>query len=150
MVIFTVDGDSTPEAALLAKGFKVEVNNDFEKQRLECYDAIQRFWFRNLDESGQPIATASPVERHPTGPEILEALGTDAKAVMMAAYIRVTKLQDMVLSLGLDVSLIDASKLRMPYSLTYNDDGSLQQAELEQWYLDLHPELTQTEEPVSE
>lgn len=136
MTIFNVDEIVTPAAEAMGKGFMKEANQNFDSQLSGVYDAIQRFWFRNQDADGNPIAEASKTDPQPTGPEILEALGTNAAAIMSVAYARVVMLVTIATELGLP-NVIDQTRLALPYAVTYNPDGSLKSAKLEQWYIDM-------------
>lgn len=118
MTIFNIQ-DNGPTAAQLADGFLKEADLKAEQNALEATDAIQRFWYRNQDEQGNPTLEGD----NPTGIEVLQAMGTKAQAFMLVAYARVQMLMTVQQSLG--VELVDLSKVSGPYDLTFNPDGSL-------------------------
>lgn len=128
MELFDVT-DSTPESERLAKGFLAIANQQFEEQLNAAYNAVESFWYRNRDADGNPSAVAiDGVSSEPTGPEILQAMGTNAAAVMTVAYARVQMLLSIQQALGIDA--VDLSKVVAPYEMTFNNDGSLAKAEL--------------------
>ena len=142
--LFEVDEIVTPAAQALAKGFLKEANQELDRMLNGAYDAIDRFWFRNVDENGTKIATASKTDPQPTGPEILEAMGTDAARLMTEAYERVQFVAASLARAG-KAGEMDASRLALPYDLVWNDDdGSLKTATLAQWYVD---KFTEEEPP---
>lgn len=118
MTIFNIE-DNGPTAAQLADGFLKETNQKADQNALEAADAIQRFWYRNQDEQGNPSLEGD----NPTGIEVLQAMGTKAQAFMLVAYARVQMLLTVQQSLG--VQLVDLSEVSSPYDLTFNQDGSL-------------------------
>ena len=128
MSIFQVDQVVEPAAQQLAKGFLAEANQQFDREVAAAYDAVQRFWFRNLDADGNPSPIAQGQTPEPTGPEILEAMGTDAQGIITIAYSRVQMLLNIQTAFG--VNVIDQTKLTSPYDLVFNADGSLQSATL--------------------
>ena len=130
MSLFESDEQSTPAAILLAKGFKSEANQELDRVLASAYDAIARFWFRNVDENGKPSAVRpAENEGEPTGPEILEALGTDAAYLLNPARERV-KYAIAATSMFNKTGEIDQQKLYVPYDLVWNEDGSLKSATL--------------------
>ena len=65
----------------------------------------------------------------PTGPEILEALGVEARPLLAVALARV----QMVLSIAGQLKIkdaIDLTKLETPYELTWHENGKLKKADL--------------------
>lgn len=109
-----------PLVKVLADGFVKETNKSFQAILSSCEDAIQRFWYRNKDEDGNPSLEGDL----PTGIEVLEEMGTKAALVMAAAKLR----KDMaveVAKLAGRLDLVDESKLESPYELEFNPDGSL-------------------------
>jgi hypothetical protein len=119
MTIFQIETPVTPAATLLANGFLTEANQKFEAELNAVYDGIQRFWYRNRDENGNPSLTGS----EPTGVEILQAMGPAAAPFLAVAYARVEMLLGIQQQLGLDV--LDMSKASAPFNFTFNPDGSL-------------------------
>ena len=131
--IFNVDEVVTPAAESMAKGFKAEANQEMERIVNSIYDAVQRFWFRNVDSEGNPSPVQSEDSQEPTGPEILEALGFEAQPLLAVAFARV----QMVLSIAQQLQIpnaIDFSKLDAPYKLTWLENGLLEKAELKEAY----------------
>lgn len=126
-----IDLNETPEAKvdILAKGFQKEANQAFKDILLKAEDAVQRFWFRNRDSDGNPSAVAEGDNPEPTGPEMLNAMGTNAQKVIVAAHERVKLVVGVATALG-KMDLIDQSKFDVPYDLVWGEDGSLISATL--------------------
>jgi len=120
MAIFDISADTTPEADKLAKGFLAEANAKFDNELNAAYDTVQRFWYRNQDAEGNPSLEGD----QPTGIEILQAMGTNAKASIDVAFARVQMLLTIEAGLGLS-GIVDVSKLQAPYELVFAEDGSL-------------------------
>ena len=118
MSIFNIQ-ENGPTAQQLAEGFLKEADLKAEQNAIDATDAIQRFWYRNKDEQGNPTLEGD----NPTGIQVLQAMGTRAQAFMMVAFARVQMLMTVQQSLG--VELVDLSKVSGPYNLTFNQDGSL-------------------------
>lgn len=113
---------------VLRSGFIKEMNQEFIRQRNGQYDAVQRFWFKNTDADGNPVAQRVEGGTNlPTGPEVLSAMGTAAQAFMATAGLRAQFLIDVATSLG-QAELVDASKFGIPFVLTWEDDGRLASA----------------------
>lgn len=127
MTIFNIPTDSTPEAEKLARGFLAEANAKFEAELNSAYDTIQRFWYRNDpvidEETGESVPQLEGDK--PSGIEILQAMGTNAKASIDVAYARVQMLLNIEAGLGLS-GVVDVSRLQAPYNLVFAQDGSLQ------------------------
>lgn len=113
--------ENNNKAQDLAKGFLKEANLKFEQNLREAEDLVQRFWYRNQDEEGNPALEGD----EPTGIEILQAMGTNAQSVMQIAGLRVQMLVSIATALG-QPELVDLTKVAAPYTLTYNQDGSLE------------------------
>lgn len=111
--------ESAPTASDYARGYLLETNQQFEQQLNAVYDGIQRFWYRNQDEDGNPALEGDL----PSGIEILQAMGTNAKGFLGAAYARVVMLLTIQTQLGLD--LVDMTRVSAPYDFTFNQNGSL-------------------------
>lgn len=124
MSLFNLPTDTTPEAELLAKGFLAEANQQFETTKQSIYDGMERFWYRNRDKDSNPSLTGEI----PSGIEVLQAMGTNAKAFMDVAYARVVML--LTIQAGLGLNEVDMSKIAAPYTLTFAEDGSLESWEL--------------------
>lgn len=128
MSIFNVQDRINP-ATQLADGFLKLANQQFEEQLQQAYTAIDSFWYRNRDADGNPSAVkVDGVSNEPTGPEILQEMGTNAQAVMLVAYARVQMLLSIQTALG--INAVDLSKVAAPYEMTFNPDGSLASATL--------------------
>jgi hypothetical protein len=112
--------DNGPSAADLANGFLKETNLQFEQTRDAVYDGIQRFWYRNRDENGEPALEGDV----PSGIEVLQAMGTKAQPFLAVAHARVQMLVGIQTALGFS-DLIDLTKVSGPYDFTFNPDGSL-------------------------
>jgi hypothetical protein len=112
--------DNSDAAVELSKGFLKEANLKFEQNLREAEDLIQRFWYRNRDEQGEPALEGD----EPTGIQILQAMGTNAESVMTVAFLRVQMLVQVATALG-KPELVDMAKVSSPYELTFNEDGSL-------------------------
>lgn len=126
MTIFQIPADERTAAEKLSEGFLAEANQEFDRELQSVYDAVQRFWFRNTDEDGNPSASSEGENPEPTGPEILTAMGTNAAALIQMAQARVQMLLSIQASLGIDV--VDMSKVSGPFTLEFNADGSLKTA----------------------
>ena len=128
MSIFEIP-ESGPTAADLAAGFMKEADQGFQQQLEAAYDAVQRFWFRNKDAAGNPLAIAAAQDPVPTGVEILQAAGPQAQLLMTLAWARVAPLVELATALGRP-ELIETARLLPPYDLTFGPDGSLLSATL--------------------
>ena len=135
--IFVVDNVIEPEAKKLARGFIEGANQRFSRMVNEAYGDIERFWFRNSDEGKLVAYRPGKDDDVCTGPEILEALGTQAAALMGAAYAEVQMLVQLQISMGVDV--IDMTRINVPYELEWNEDGSLKSAEIKEDYAKPEP-----------
>jgi len=125
MTLFNLPPNPTPESVLLAREFLEEANRTFIQERDSAYDVVRRFWYRNVSREGQLSIDGDQT----TGLQILQALGTDARAVMMVAYARVEMLLMISYMLGKQ-DLVDLNQLLPPYDVEYNDDGSFKSATL--------------------
>ena len=128
MNLINIEETKKAEVDVLAEGFIAEVNQYYQNLREGSEDAVQRFWFRNKDQDGNPVA--EPVEGgtdYPTGPEILTAMGTNAQKVLLAAHARVELVINVATALGA-TDEFDATKFEVPFDLVWNADGSLQSA----------------------
>jgi hypothetical protein len=125
MSLFNLPPNPTPESVLLAREFLEEANRNFIQERDSAYDVVRRFWYRNVDRNG----TLSIDGDQSSGLEILQALGVNARAVMMVAYARVEMLLMISYMLGKQ-DLIDLTQLLPPYEIEYNEDGSFKSATL--------------------
>lgn len=119
MAIFDIPTPETLAAKLLADGFLAEANQQFESTLQGVYDSVQRFWYRNRDEKGEPALEGE----EPSGIEILQAMGPHAKAAIDVAYARVVML--MTIQAGLGINVVDLSRCAAPYELKFNAGGSL-------------------------
>lgn len=124
MSIFDLEQQEVDQAKVMADGFLAEGNQTFQAELERAEDLVQRFWYRNRDAEGNPSPTG---EAEPTGPQILEKMGTKAQASMAVAYARVEMLVGIATALG-KPELVDLTKLAPPFDLTFNPDGSLQAA----------------------
>jgi hypothetical protein len=125
MTLFNLPPDPNPESIYLAREFLEEANRTFIQERDSAYDVVRRFWYRNVSREGQLSINGDQT----TGLQILQALGTDARAVMMVAYARVEMLLMISYMLGKQ-DLVDLTQLIPPYDVEYNDDGSFKSATL--------------------
>ena len=125
MSLIDVTPDATPKATKLAEGFIAKTNQVFEEQRLAAYSAVEEFWYRNQDENGDPALTGD----EPSGLEMLEAMGTKARAFWEAASQRAVMVISIATALGKPEE-VDLSKISAPYELTFKSDGSLDTATL--------------------
>jgi len=125
MSIFDPQAPSEPEADKLARGFQMEADQIHDSNLLALYNAVERFWFRNKDADGNPIAIAG-ADPQPTGIEILESMGLSAQAFMGVAYSRYQMVSGINSAFGLDP--IDDSRGLPPYDLAFNADGSIDSA----------------------
>ena len=125
MTLFNLPSDPNPESIYLAREFLEEANRTFIQERDSAYDVVRRFWYRNVSREGQLSIDGDQT----TGLQILQALGTDARAVMMVAYARVEMLLMISYMLGKQ-DLVDLTQLLPPYEVEYNDDGSFKSATL--------------------
>lgn len=135
--VFDIPVDSTPEATKLALGFKAEGNLRFKELTDDAEDLIQRFWYRNrdndgepsltrvvkVDDNGDPVDPAENVTDDPTGEEIMAAMGTDAEAIWGMAVSRATLLVELSTTLG-KPDTIDGPAMAGPMDLTFNPDGT--------------------------
>ena len=129
MSLIDISSVEESKAEALAKGFIKETNQAFTDILSKAEDAVQRFWFRNTDEDGNPSAEAQGDNPEPTGPEILTAMGVNAQKVITAAHERVNLVIGVATALG-KLDLIDQSKFAVPYDLVWAEDGSLTSATL--------------------
>ncbi len=135
MSLFEIQKDRD-ETADLATGFLSEANQQAEQIVRSITDAVQRFWYRNKDEAGNP----SPVRheatgdwagsQEPTGAEILQAMGNDAATFLAVSAARVMMLMSVQEQLGTE--LIDPAQAAAPYELVFNKNGSLNSATLKE------------------
>lgn len=117
MAIFDIPADATPEAVKLAKGFLAEANVKFDSELNASYDAVNRFWYRN----GEGEVDGD----QPSGIEVLQAMGPNAKSFIDVAFARVQMLLAIEAGLGLS-GIVDLSKVAGPFELTFAEDGSLE------------------------
>ena len=125
MAIFDPQAPTEPEADKLARGFQTEADQIHERESVALYDAVARFWFRNKDADGNPIAVVG-ADPKPTGIEILESMGLAAQAFMGVAYSRYQMVDAINDAFGLDP--IDDARGLPPYDLAFNADGSIDSA----------------------
>lgn len=145
-MLFKSDGQSEPAAHVLAKGFTTEAFAEYDRTLTAAYDAIQRFWFRNNYTDGSPSAVGVA---QPTGPEILEALGTSAETLLNLAYSRIQYAIGSAQFLD-GATPADPANLRVPYDCVFNEDGSLQSATPAEWYADYAAEHDETPAAINE
>lgn len=119
--------DTGPSVQSLSTGFLKEVNLKFDQNLQEAYDGIQRFWYRNKDENGNPSLTGT----EPSGIQLLQAMGNKAEGFLVVAYARVQMLIGIEQALGLS-GLVDMSKVAAPYDMTFTAEGALDTYELRQ------------------
>ena len=94
-----------------------EVNINFQKTYQDHVRSVEQFWKHDLKET--PYG--------PTGVEVLRAMGTNAYLFLSVAYARVQMLATIQQLLG-RTDLVDITKMLPPYTLTFNEDGSLNEA----------------------
>lgn len=116
-----IDVQELPAAERRALDFISEANREFNVQRRGAYSAVERFWYAN--------GPGELVGSEPSGVEVLQAMGTNAEAFWTAATQRAVMVIGVATALG-KLSEIDMTLISGPYDLTFNDDGSLDQATL--------------------
>lgn len=132
--IFVVDTIVKPQAQSNADAFKLQANNEVSRVLGDVYRAVESFWFQNKYEDGTPSAEAQGNNPKPTGPEHLEALGTEAFPLLEEARYRAEYVIASLTRRG-KLAALDTAKLAVPYETEFNEDGSLKTATLASWYI---------------
>ena len=136
MGIFDVQ-EQGPSLESTVQGWLKEANTKLDKLIAEIYDDVQRFWYRNKDEDGNPSAVKHDAtedwegSQEFTGVEFLEAMGSAALSFLSVSYARTEMIVSMSMHLGLG-DLLDMQKVLPPYDLEWNEDGSLLSATLKE------------------
>lgn len=113
--------DELPLAEQYANSFIQETNNEFNRQLRGAYSAVERFWYQN--------GVGNLTGDLPSGIEMLQAMGSKAADFWTAATQRAVMVITVATALGA-LDQVDMTRISGPYDLTFNDDGSLDQATL--------------------
>ena len=117
MSIFEQQPNQGPTAEEIATRLLRQVNNEFNRTVKAQTQAVKQFWRNDLADS----------PNGPTGVEVLQAMGTKAQTFLSVAYARVMMMLTIQGILGRD-DLVDVAAVSAPYTFTWNEDGSLNEA----------------------